>query len=97
RRVGKAHLVESTRISWTHEGLAARARTLAEAGIDAINLHAREWDVTGVAEVHATGLRAFGWDAQSEADISPPVRLGLDGIYSDYPARLMTAIKGCSA
>src|SRR5262249_2135017 len=42
--------------------------------------------------VHAAGLLAFGWDAQSPQDIERGLELGLDGLYSDHVDRLMAAI-----
>ncbi len=92
-RVGGAHLVESTRVSWMSEGLGPRAHTLKQAGIDALNLHRGEWDPGRVADVHGAGLYALGWDAQSADDISRLLDLGLDGIYSDHVGRMMAGVK----
>jgi glycerophosphoryl diester phosphodiesterase len=96
RVAGQAHLVESTRRSWIPEGLAVRAATLRDSGIEAINLHRREWDRTGVSQVHAAGILAFAWDAQSSSDISALVALGVDGLYSDYVGRMMEVIAAAS-
>jgi glycerophosphoryl diester phosphodiesterase len=87
-----AHLVESTRLAWMPEGIAARAEALRAAGIDALNLHRSEWTTEVVDAVHGCGLAAFGWDAQTEPEISRLVGLGLDGIYSDHVDRMMTVI-----
>jgi glycerophosphoryl diester phosphodiesterase len=88
-----ARLVESTNLTWMPEGLAARARALRDAGIDAVNLHRAQWDAAVLAEVHAAGLLGFAWDAQSDADISRLLDLGVDGLYSDHVGRLMGAIR----
>jgi glycerophosphoryl diester phosphodiesterase len=95
RAAPRCHLVESTNLNWMSEGLSARVSALAAAGFDAINLHRSQWDEDGVREVHAVGLRAFGWDAQSEADLSRLMELGLDGVYSDHVDR-MTRVVGLS-
>jgi glycerophosphoryl diester phosphodiesterase len=89
---GEARLVESTRLGWIPEGLPARAGALHEAGIDAINLHRHEWTSELVEEVHAEGLSAFAWDAQSEADLARLIELGVDGLYSDHVGRMMKVI-----
>jgi glycerophosphoryl diester phosphodiesterase len=89
---GQARLVESTRLKWIPEGLQARAAALRESGLDAINMHRSEWSAGNVAAVHAAGLRAFGWDAQSSADIRTLVDIGIDGVYSDHVERLMAEV-----
>jgi glycerophosphoryl diester phosphodiesterase len=98
-RTEGAHLVESTSLSRIPEGFGAWARTLSEAGIEAVNLHRSEWDADRVAAVHDAGLWAFGWDAQSPRQISRLLELGLDGIYSDHVDRMvagMSAYRGAS-
>lgn len=93
----EVHLVESSNINWMREGLAARAAALAEAGIDALNLHRSQWDAGRVAEVHQAGLAAFGWDAQSSGDLGQLLDCGIDGIYSDHVGRMMQAIRAARA
>ena len=85
-------LVQSTRASRIQGGLPAHGRMLRDAGIDALNLHRREWTSEGVAAVHDSGLWALGWDAQTEAEIAGLLALGVDGVYSDHVDRLMHAI-----
>jgi glycerophosphoryl diester phosphodiesterase len=90
---GEARLVESTsmaRMAHRFEELARRWHT---AGIDAVNLHRREWTAAAVATTHQAGLRAFGWDAQSRADISRLLDFGIDAVYSDHVDRLVAAIE----
>jgi glycerophosphoryl diester phosphodiesterase len=89
---GEARLVQSTRLARIGEGVDARAAALRDAGIDALNLHRRDWTAAHVATVHAAGIRAFGWDAQSPSEIGGLLRLGVDGIYSDHVDVLMAAI-----
>lgn len=88
----EVRLVESTNLAWMKEGLAARASTLAAAGLDAINLHGSQWDAERVREVRAVGLRAFAWDAQSEGELDRLLALGVDGVYCDHTDRMMAAI-----
>lgn len=89
---GRAQLVESTSVSRIPEGLGQRVEALQRAGVAAVNLHRGEWDPDRVAAVHAAGLLAFGWDAQSARHISRLLELGLDGIYSDHVDRLVATI-----
>jgi glycerophosphoryl diester phosphodiesterase len=90
---GDAHLVDSTSVSRMTQGVAARARALHDAGIDALNLHRSQWDATVLGEVHAVGVLAFAWDAQCPGEITRLLELGIDGLYSDHVGRLMAAIK----
>lgn len=95
RRVaGECRLVESSNLAWMKEGLAARVSALAAAGLDALNLHRSQWSADACREVHAVGLKAFGWDAQSAAEIEGLLATGVDGLYSDHVARMMTAVRG---
>jgi glycerophosphoryl diester phosphodiesterase len=93
RLVPDVHLVESSNLGWMSEGLPARAAALVAAGIDALNLHRSQWDRARVAEVHAAGLLAFGWDAQSPEDLAAVLDFGVDGLYSDHVDRMMAAIR----
>ena len=87
------HLVESSNLAWMREGLAARASTLAAAGIDALNLHRSQWEADQVREVRATGLLAFAWDVQNDADLDRMLSIGVDGLYCDHSDRMMAAIR----
>jgi glycerophosphoryl diester phosphodiesterase len=89
---GAARLVQSTRLARMEEGLAARVGSLRDAGIDALNLHRADWTAERVATVHAAGLRAFAWDAQTRHQVIETLGLDVDGVYSDHVGILMAAI-----
>jgi glycerophosphoryl diester phosphodiesterase len=89
----ESRLVESTRLNQIPEGIEARARALASAGVDAVNLHRREWTAASVQAVHGAGLAAFGWDAQSTGQIRALLELEVDGVYSDHVKLLMQTIR----
>lgn len=93
RQVPECHLVESTNLAWMKEGLAARVSALAAAELDAVNLHRTQWSEEAVREVHAVGLKAFGWDAQTSDDLASLVAVGVDGVYSDHVERMVTALR----
>jgi glycerophosphoryl diester phosphodiesterase len=65
---------------------------LADGGIDAVNMRRRHWTRALVDDVHAAGLLAFGWDAQSTRRIRVLLDLGCDAVYSDHVDRLVREI-----
>ncbi len=71
----------------------AHASRLAAAGIDALNLRAREWTAGMVDACHRSGVMAFGWDAQRQAQVSALAAMGIDGIYSDHVAMMMATLR----
>ena len=77
-------LVNSTRLSRMSRGPERRAATLAELGIDAVNLHHSEWSGGLTALFHRFERVAFGWDMQFDHILRPAIRMGLDGVYSDH-------------
>ena len=92
-------LVHSTSLRDVRDagGFTAYSSRLTDHGIDAVNLRAREWTqesaTEGLPVLRASGLRAFGWGAQSNRTLRRLVRFGLNGIYSDHVARLVTATR----
>lgn len=93
RAAPECHLVESTNLAWMREGFGARVSALSAAGFDAVNLHRTQWSEETVREVHAVGMRAFGWDAQTAEDLAALVGLGVDGVYSDHVERMVAALR----
>lgn len=94
RDVPEARLVESSNLAWMAEGLGARVAALSAAGLDALNMHRSQWTDDAVHEVHAVGLAAFGWDAQTPEQLSLLVSAGIDGLYSDHVDRMVAALAG---
>jgi glycerophosphoryl diester phosphodiesterase len=84
-----AKLVESTRLSRLKEGPERRAATLRENGIDAINMHHSDWNGGMVALFHRFDRVTFGWDMQELHILQAALRMGLDGVYSDWVDRMM--------
>jgi glycerophosphoryl diester phosphodiesterase len=82
-------LVDSTRLKRIKEGAERRAADLADAGIDAVNLHHTDWNLGLATLFHRFELHCFGWDAQFERVILQLLRFGLDGVYSDHVDRLV--------
>jgi glycerophosphoryl diester phosphodiesterase len=91
---GAARLVYSTSTGPRADTFDIWLRSLRDDGIAALNLHRREWSPARVAAVHAAGLCAFGWDAQTGAEITRLLDAGVDGVYSDHVDVLMASIRG---
>ena len=85
-------LVHSTRRSRLPDSLERHAADLADAGIDAMNLHHTEWTAGIVALFHRFGLRAFAWDVQEVRHLRAMVRIGIDAVYSDHVDRMVEVI-----
>ncbi|PZF83437.1 glycerophosphodiester phosphodiesterase [Jiangella anatolica] len=90
-QAGDVRLVDSTRVSRMEDGMRRRARTLAERGIDAINLHWLDWSPIYVDLAHEAGVHAFGWDAQSPSSIDRLLSTGVDALYGNHVDRLVAA------
>ena len=88
-----AKLVDSTRLQRIKEGPERRAAVLMSNGIDAINLHHSDWTGGLVVLFHRFERVAFGWDMQEPHILERCLLMGLDGLYSDYPDRMMQAYR----
>ncbi|MCP5027171.1 MAG: glycerophosphodiester phosphodiesterase [Actinomycetia bacterium] len=92
RTATEAHLVDSTRLKWIDEGPERRAATLAEVGIDAINLHHTDWSLGLTTLFHRFELETLAWDVQHPRALDEILARGVDGVFSDHVDRLMEAI-----
>lgn len=86
-------LVDSTRLSRIGEGPERRAARLAAEGIDGINLRRQDWNGGLVALFHRFERTAFSWDLQFDHQLRPALRMGIDGVYSDYTDRMVDAFR----
>jgi glycerophosphoryl diester phosphodiesterase len=77
-------IVDSTRVSRIKEGPERRAATLAEHGVDAVNLRRDDWTGGLSALFHRFERVAFGWDLQLDYQLAEGLRMGLDGVFSDH-------------
>ena len=89
-----AKLVDSTRLRRIKEGPERRGATLADAGVDCVNMHWTDWTGGLTTLFHRFGLAAFGWDAQHRRQIDELLSQGIDGVYSDHSDRLADALAG---
>lgn len=89
----EVRLVDSTWLKRIPEGVEQRAAALADAGIDALNLHHSEWSGGLAALLHRFDRHAFGWDAQHERVLDELLDLGIDAVYSDHVDRMVGALE----
>jgi glycerophosphoryl diester phosphodiesterase len=85
-------LVDSTRLQRMRQGAERRAAALANAGIDAVNLHHTDWTGGLTTLFHRFGIFAFGWDAQQPRVLDELLDLGIDAVYSDHVDRMHDAM-----
>jgi glycerophosphoryl diester phosphodiesterase len=70
---------------------------MAALGIEAINLHADDWNGEWIATFQRHGRRAFAWDLQEEPELTRLVGLGVDAVYSDHVDRMMRSLAAAAA
>lgn len=88
----EVRLVNSTSVARMPGGAEQRAAELAEAGINAVNLHHTEWTGGLTSLFHRFGVLCFGWDAQHERILRELLRMGIDAVYSDHVDRMVDAL-----
>ncbi len=86
-----ARLVNSVRLSSIREGVEVRCASLANDGIDALNMRIDDWNGGLVTLAHRFSRHAFGWNLQQAHELRNGLRMGLDGIFSDYVDRMVDA------
>jgi glycerophosphoryl diester phosphodiesterase len=89
----QVRLVDSTRIRRVREGPERRAAALADARVDAINLHHSDWSGGLTTLFHRFGVLAFGWDAQFPRVLDGLLDIGIDAVYSDHVDRMVDALE----
>ena len=70
------------------------AACAAEIGASALNISAEFADPRLIADAHARGLQVFAYTVNHVEDIARAVALGLDGVFSDYPERVLALRRG---
>jgi glycerophosphoryl diester phosphodiesterase len=89
---GNVRLVDSTRLARMADGPERRAAELADAGVDAVNLHHSDWTLGLVTLFHRFSRVAFGWDAQHAHVLARLLGMGIDGVFCDHVDRMVAAV-----
>ena len=85
-------VVNSTRLVHLKPGPERRAAELADHGIDAVNMHHTDWNGGLVSLFHRFEVAAFAWDLQHDRLLRNLIRMGIDGVYSDWVDRMVDAV-----
>ena len=86
-------LVDSTRLRRIREGPERRAARQADAGIDAVNMHATDWTGGLTTLFHRFRRLTLGWDAHFERVVLSLLAMGIDGVYGDHVDRMVDAMQ----
>lgn len=86
-------LVDSTRLNKIAEGPERRAARLADSGIDCVNMRYMDWNGGLVALFHRFDRMCFAWDLQFDHFLRPTLRMGIDGVFSDWVDRMTDAAR----
>jgi glycerophosphoryl diester phosphodiesterase len=86
-------LVHSTRLRHIKEGPERGASILRDLDIDCVNLHQSEWTGGLMALFHRFDRYCFAWDVQHDYLLTKLIRMGADGVYSDWVDRMMDAMR----
>lgn len=86
-------LVNSTKLERMRQGPERRAAELADAAIDAVNLHHSQWSGGLTTLFHRFDRVAFAWDLQFEYVLRNVIRMGIDGVFSDHVDVMTDALK----
>ena len=85
-------LVHSTFRRRLPASLERHAADLADAGLDAMNLHHTDWNKGLVSLFHRFEVRAFAWDVQEVRHLQAMLRNGIDALYSDHVDRMVAVV-----
>lgn len=88
----RVRLVHSTARTAISENLERHAATLAEEGVDAFNLHRREWSAGLVVLFHRFEVLAFAWDVQEVRHVREVLSYGVDAVYSNHVDRMVATV-----
>jgi len=91
RLFSDARLVNSVRLNSIREGVEVRCASLANDGIDALNMRFDDWNGGLVTLAHRFSRFAFGWNLQHGHELRAGLRMGLDGVFSDHVDRMVDA------
>ena len=80
-------LVSSVRLAKLKKGPEMHEARMRELGVEVMNMHHRDWNGGLVALFQRFELRCFAWDCQFVRNIQDMAKIGINGIFSDWPDR----------
>jgi glycerophosphoryl diester phosphodiesterase len=80
-------LVSSVRLAKLKKGPEMHAARMRELGVEVMNMHHRDWNGGLVALFQRFELKCFAWDCQFVRNIQDMAKIGINGIFSDWPDR----------
>lgn len=80
-------LVSSVRLAKLKKGPEMHAARMRELDVEVMNMHHRDWNGGLVALFQRFELRCFAWDCQFVRNIQDMAKIGINGIFSDWPDR----------
>jgi glycerophosphoryl diester phosphodiesterase len=92
RPADDVRLVHSARRRAIATPLERHAADLANAGIDAMNMHHTDWSGGLVSLFHRFDVRAFAWDVQEVRHLRAALAIGVDALYCDRPDRMVAVV-----
>jgi glycerophosphoryl diester phosphodiesterase len=85
-------LVHSQRRRALSVPIERHAADLADAGIDAMNMHHTDWSGGLVSLFHRFDVLAFAWDVQEVRHLRTALQIGVDAVYCDRPDRMVSVV-----
>lgn len=80
-------LVSSVRLAKLKKGPEMHAARMRDLGVEVMNMHHRDWNGGLVALFQRFDLQCFAWDCQFVRNIKDMAKIGINGIFSDWPDR----------
>jgi glycerophosphoryl diester phosphodiesterase len=80
-------LVSSVRLARLKKGPEMHAARMRDLGVEVMNMHHRDWNGGLVALFQRFDLQCFAWDCQFVRNINDMAKIGINGIFSDWPDR----------
>ena len=92
-RLRNLQLIDSSRLATMKAGPERRLADLSDLGVVGLNMHHTDWNGGLVALAHRFNRLAFAWDVQFEHQLTTSLRMGVDGLYSDWVDRMVDAAR----
>ena len=92
-RLRTLQLIDSSRLATMKTGPERRLADLSNLGVVGLNMHHTDWNGGLVTLAHRFNRLAFAWDVQFEYQLTTTLRMGIDGLYSDWVDRMVDAAR----